>query len=190
MRLARLPHSKTFQSAGINFAPSSPVMGLLQLWFPTQSKIFCLELQCFSPTALKYHINTALNREVKHGAQISLHSFYTSYSRHNSKKCLPTFRKDHSQRLPCKAAKHTYLSRLCSQLWPVFLPLALPSTPTCLPTHSSSTNAPQSQHQQRGPRRNPSPSHWRRNWQQPTRKQHPANILLRDVQGGISRIKD
>lgn len=185
MRFAQLPHSKTFQSVGINFACSSPVMGFLQLWFPTRSKILCLEFQCFSPMALKYHINIPFNREVKRGAQISLRSFYTSYSRHSSKKCLPTFKNDHSQRLPCKAAKHTYLSQLCTQHWPSFLPLALPSTPTWLPTQSSSMNAPQSQHQERGPRCNPSPSHWRGNWQK--KKKYQLTTLqilypLRDIQ--------
>lgn len=80
-------------------------------------------------------------------ANVLLDALYTSYSRRNSKKWPPMFKKtskNHSQRLPCKPAKHTYLVQLCTELHPI---LSLPSTPTSLPTQSSSVaRTPQYEH--------------------------------------------
>lgn len=93
----------------------------------------CLDFTFSCTRVCKHSHLQKINAE----ANISRDALYTSYSRRNSKKC-PMFKKNpknHSQRLPCKPAKHTYLVQLCTELHPI---LSLPSTPTSLPTQSSS----------------------------------------------------
>lgn len=126
----------------------------------------------FFTIALKY-VSIPFNREVKHGAQISLHSFYTSNSRHNSKECLPMFKNYHSQRLPCKPAKHTYLSPLCAAL--AHLPLACSALHAHVSAytkqqHEDATVSTSTTIQERGQRHSPGPSHRWRNWQKPMHK--------------------
>lgn len=79
-------------------------------------------------------------------ANVSLDAPYTSYSRRNSKKCPPMFKKTQKiiHKDKCKPAKHTHLVQLCTELHPI---LSLPSTPTSLPTQSSSVaRTPQYEH--------------------------------------------
>lgn len=94
----------------------------------------------FSRTQVCKHSHV---QKIKAEANASLDARYPSCSQRNSKKCSQK-QKNHSQRLPCKPAKNTYLVQLCTELRFI---LSLPSTPTSLPTQrSSAARSPQYEH--------------------------------------------
>lgn len=146
----------------LHFSASSIwVKGFLQLWLASAIKLcFVFSFDAVNQGTQVYEQPRPQRSQTQTSTFHDTHSTqqFQEMSSYVPKKNKP--KGNHSQRLPCKHAKHTYLVQLCTELYPI---LSLPSTPTSLPTHSSSVACtPQREHllQFREERQDTSPSHW------------------------------